>query len=359
MGLASRERDSRSRGLVAPHSAAAPDTPLRAAQVNRWRYTAHVSPFIRDLMMPKSLCAVACALLLTCWFAASTSAQDSARTPHTYEVSVDGFSMRAQAFGLSLRVPGEAIVVFESGATNPLEIWGLVAPQVATLAPVVTYDRAGLGQSTWDGQVPTPEHVASRLSALLREIGASPPYVLVGYSWGAVLARYFAGLNPDAVAGLIYVEPGPIVTQTHVEELKPFEEIGTGRVGYDALWSGLGRLMQQAPEPIKAEFEVFSGLMRLAPAERRLLRVPAVPSVVILAGKHQPLPDVLQLPYEQEAYFEADLRHRTQLLAEWALSSPSGTLVVSRAFSHAVPMEDPELIVWAVRRILDSMQDQQ
>lgn len=309
--------------------------------------------------MPKTVSAVAGALLLTCLFAASTAAQDSARAPHTYEVSVDGSSMRAQAFGLESRRPGEAIVVFESGATNSLEIWGRVAPEVATFAPVVTYDRAGLGQSAWDGQVPTPEHVASRLSALLREIGASPPYLLVGYSWGAVLAKYFAGLYPDAVAGLVYVEPGPIVTQTQAEELKPFEEIGTGKVGYDALWSGLGRLMQQAPEPIKAEFEVFSGLMRLAPSERRLLRVPAVPSVVIVAGKHQPLPDVLQLPYDQAAYFEADLRHRTKLLAEWALSSPSGTLVVSRAFSHAVPMEDPEVIVWAVRRILDSVPDQE
>jgi len=105
------------------------------------------------------------------------------------------------------------LVVFEAGATNPVEIWGDILPQVAAIAPVFAYDRAGLGRSEWDNTTPTPLHVADRLRRLLLQIGAEPPYVFVGYSWGGMLARYFAGYYPRAVTGLVLVDPGPMVTQ--------------------------------------------------------------------------------------------------------------------------------------------------
>lgn len=296
--------------------------------------------------------------LLTLVTANDGRGQESAITPQTHTISVDGHAMRAQSFGLATRIPGTPVVVFEAGATNPLEVWQRIAPDVARFAPVVTYDRAGLGQSAWDGEVPTPEHVASRLRALLGDLGAEPPYILVGYSWGGVLARYFAGLNPDAIAGIVYVDPGPIITQTHADELKPFEESGAGKAGYDALMTGFRRLLQQAPEPMRAEFEVFTGLMQAAPSERRLLPMPDVPAVAILAAKHQPMPDVLQLPYDQAAHFAADLRHRMRMVSEWVLPSPSGMVIVSRTTSHMVPVEDPALVTWAVRRVFFTVERQ-
>jgi pimeloyl-ACP methyl ester carboxylesterase len=296
--------------------------------------------------------------LLTLVTATDGHGQEPAITPQTHTVSVNGHAMRAQSYGLATRTPGVPVVVFEAGATNPLEVWQLIAPEVARFAPVITYDRAGLGQSAWDDNVPTPEHVASRLSTLLEDLGAEPPYILVGYSWGGVLARYFAGLNPDAIAGIVYVDPGPIITQTRAEELRPFEESGAGEAGYDALMSGVRRLLQQAPEPMRAEFEVFTGLMQTAPSERRLLPIPDVPAVAIIAAKHQPMPDVLQLPYDQAAHFAADVRHRMHMLSEWVLPSPSGMVNVSRTTSHMVPAEDPELVTWAVRRVVSSVERQ-
>ena len=68
--------------------------------------------------------------------------------------------------------------------------FGRILAQVASMTPVVAYDRAGLGRSEWDDTTPTPRHVADRLRRVLRQIGADPPYVLVGFSWGGMLARY-------------------------------------------------------------------------------------------------------------------------------------------------------------------------
>lgn len=270
-------------------------------------------------------------------------------------VDVDGHAVRVQALGLDTRREGAPVVVFEAGATNPLEIWGSIVLQVASIASVVAYDRAGLGQSEWDGETPTPQHVAGRLRRLLERIGAPPPYVLVGYSWGGVLARYFAGLHPEEVAGLVFVDPGPIVTQSLAERLAPFEAIGADQAGYDAFWAGFAGFFAQASPAVRAEFDVFRGLMERDPANRDLRPVPDVPVVVLVAAKYLPLP--MELPYDPLAHHEADVRHRIALLQEWALASPRGTLVVSNHSDHAVTRQDPDLVVWAVKRSLSALQE--
>jgi pimeloyl-ACP methyl ester carboxylesterase len=86
--------------------------------------------------------------------------------------TVDGRAVRVQAVGLQDRRQGRPVVVFEAGATNSLEVWGGIPSQVATMAPIVAYDRAGLGSSEWDDANPTPRHVAERLRQVLRQIGA-------------------------------------------------------------------------------------------------------------------------------------------------------------------------------------------
>lgn len=268
----------------------------------------------------------------------------------TRVIDVGGFVMRVQTSGLDERQADKPIVVFEAGATNSLDIWDRVLREVAGIAPVVAYDRSGLGQSTWDQQDPTPAHVAERLRALLATIGADPPYVLVGFSWGGALVRYFAGFHPETVAGVVYVDPGPIVTQTRAQELAPFEAIGAGEAGFRAYWQTFEAILGQRSPAIQAEFRILRGLMDRELDDRGLLPAPRVPVVVIVAGKYQPLP--LDLPYDARAHFDADLRHRIKLLTEWTLDSPHGELVVTNTTGHVVPMEAPDLVRWAVQRVL-------
>ena len=111
----------------------------------------------------------------------------------TRMVGVDGLVIRVRTMGLGTRKPGQPAVVFEGGASAPLETWDTVLADVARFAPTVTYDRAGTGQSNWDGLPPTPERVGTRLRRLLSQIAADPPYILVGHSWGGALVRYLSG----------------------------------------------------------------------------------------------------------------------------------------------------------------------
>jgi pimeloyl-ACP methyl ester carboxylesterase len=131
----------------------------------------------------------------------------------TTALDVDGLSMRVRAAALAGRKPGQVAVLFESRGSTPLETWDPVLSAVATFAPVVAYDRAGTGQSTWDSLPPTPERVAARLRRLLDVLGVPPPYVLVGHSWGGVLIRYFGGSFPRDISGMVYIDPTDFIPE--------------------------------------------------------------------------------------------------------------------------------------------------
>jgi len=265
-------------------------------------------------------------------------------------IDLDGRAVRVQAIGLQDRRPGTPVIVFEAGASNALEVWRGILPQIASMAPVVAYDRAGLGRSEWDDTSPTPRHVTDRLRRVLRQIGADPPYVLVGFSWGGMLVRCFAGYYPSDVVGLVFVDPGPMVTESLADNLTPFEAIGAGRAGFEAYWSSFTALLADAPQAVRAENQVLRGLLEMNVADRDLRQMPAVPMVVIVAAKYLAVP--LKVPFDLQRHFQADLRYRLRVFNEWVLASPHGTLVMTNNTTHTVPREDPGLIVSAVQRVL-------
>ena len=259
--------------------------------------------------------------------------------------------MRVQTSGITTRQAGNPVVIFETGATHSLDAWGTILRSIAADAPIVAYDRAGLGQSARDGITPTPRHVATRLRGLLARLGAGPPYVLVGHSWGGMLAYHYAGYYPAEVAGLVLIEPAPILTLSASEQIAPFDSVGAGRAGFDAYWSGFASFFAGAAPAVRAEFDVYRSLVTTELHERDLRPLPAVPLIVIVAGKYLPIWS-LEVPYDPEAYFGVDLRQRVREFERWVLASPRGTLVVSSHNTHAIPREDPDLVLWAVRRVL-------
>src|SRR5687767_10234885 len=122
-------------------------------------------------------------------FAAIAYLRAQATGSSTRIVTVDGLSMRVRSQGLDQRRTGQAVVVLEAGAGNGLEAWDPVFSNIAEIAPVIAYDRRGLGQSQPDGQPQTLRHVADTLHSLLSTLQVRPPYVMVGQSYGGILIR--------------------------------------------------------------------------------------------------------------------------------------------------------------------------
>ena len=76
--------------------------------------------------------------------------------------------MRVRTSGLEGRQTGRPVLILEAGAGEGLENWRPVFDDLAHLAPVVAYDRRGIGESADDSERPSLRRVAQSLHALLR-----------------------------------------------------------------------------------------------------------------------------------------------------------------------------------------------
>lgn len=99
-------------------------------------------------------------------------------------------------------------VILEAGAGDFSVEWSLVQPGVARFARVCSYDRAGMGWSDLGPRPRTMHQIVNELHTLLDRGGVQPPLVLVGHSYGGWLVRLYASTYPADVAGLVLVEPG-------------------------------------------------------------------------------------------------------------------------------------------------------
>ena len=142
-----------------------------------------------------SIIALACAALL----------QDAPLA--TQMVNVEGRAMRVAVAGLDQRKPSQPVIVLEAGAgENGIEPWTPVFAALARVAPVVAYDRRGVGKSEADTEKVTLRRTAHSLHALLQRLSISPPYVLVGHSWGGLVTRAYFDQYASEVAGFVLLD---------------------------------------------------------------------------------------------------------------------------------------------------------
>lgn len=102
---------------------------------------------------------------------------------------------------------GSPAVVLESGISASSLNWRAVQTEVAKVARVCSYDRAGLGWSDLCDEPCIPASLARQLHTLLHNADIAAPYILVGHSFGGLIVQAFAGLYPDETAGLVLVDP--------------------------------------------------------------------------------------------------------------------------------------------------------
>jgi pimeloyl-ACP methyl ester carboxylesterase len=147
------------------------------------------------------LLAAGCALPL---LEHALEARDAARlTAGDTFLSVNGKRIR---YRFVPSASGGPTIVLLSGMNATLEQWQRVQDGLASTAPTLTYDRAGMGFSD-----PVDLHDAAfeaeELDGLLRHAEFPKPVVLVSFSSSAVLARVFAARYPRSIAGLVFIDP--------------------------------------------------------------------------------------------------------------------------------------------------------
>lgn len=248
------------------------------------------------------------------------------------------------------------MIVLESGAGANLLDWSLVQLQLAKIAPVLAYDRAGFGWSEPSPADRSVEQIADDLHALLQQVG-KPPYILVGHSFGGLYLRQFVTSYPDDVLGLILVDAS---VPAMLEEQDTEGEIG--RLKRVQLFKrfGLLRLL------IK---RILTRAMELSPAERKRYLALALSDTGQALDEVKPvfrhgvnLPDSLgDLPLIVVSRGVTEESSASQRWHDYQktmldLSTNSQHLIGQRG-SHFVQMVEPGLVSGAVMDMLDQIKE--
>lgn len=118
---------------------------------------------------------------------------------------------------------GSPTVVFDSGTGLAAWDWLRVHPAIATKARACVYDRPGFGFSDASPRAGTSDNAVDDLHRLLATANVSPPYVLVGHSYGGMNVQLYAYTHPQQVVGLVNVDGG------HEDEAERFNRITGGK----------------------------------------------------------------------------------------------------------------------------------
>ncbi|HTR00468.1 MAG TPA: alpha/beta hydrolase [Candidatus Acidoferrum sp.] len=271
------------------------------------------------------------------------------------------------------RGSGGPTVVIESGGASSSAMWWPLQDALADTCCVVSYDRAGLG---WSDAAPLPRTMEQRvddLEALLHCAGITPPCVLVGLSYGGPLIRLYAKRHPDRVAGLVFIDisheavfttPGAQTylhrTSTALKVIATAATFGIPRLlRLRGLIKEATALPYTAPQlqaltsryptahSFRAGADEFASVLRLGEAMQELGKPGLLGSTPVSVISHgQPFPG----PF---AVLETNHMEGQRALA--ALSDNS-ELVIAENSSHAIPLQEPQLVIAAIRRVVHAVQ---
>lgn len=226
--------------------------------------------------------------------------------------------------------------------------WALVQPEVAKFATVCTYDPSG---TAWSDQGPALDcrGRVDELRNAMRATQVKAPYVLVGLSIGACVARLFAAEYPAEVVGMVIVDHA-FLPKPDLERVKPSPN-----------FAGLDSppvLLEMTP--IEVSVEDLSEFGNLPPRARDLHRWamslnprrPTAKEVEDCLARLKNAPFMGDLPLvvvstgnDVPGYAEL----QKQLLA---LSRRSSQIIAERSF-HSVEIDQPDVVIAAIRRAVE------
>jgi CubicO group peptidase (beta-lactamase class C family)/pimeloyl-ACP methyl ester carboxylesterase len=258
---------------------------------------------------------------------------------------LDGlFDVDGRQLYLSCVGTGSPTVVLESGASDPAAPWFAIERAVAPFTRVCTYDRPNTAGGASD-PVPTPvtaEDAVDDLHDLLAAANVPGPYVLVGHSLGGLINRLYASVYPDEVVGLVLVDA------SHEEQDARLEAL----VSPD-LWQAYQEMMANVLNIEKVDLDASFAQVREARAAAPLRPMPLV---VVSAGAAED-PSVIPTFFPAGWPVEVMPQLHRELQADLVGLVPNGRLVIAERSGHYVHQGEPELVVEAIRDVVDAVRD--
>ena len=270
-------------------------------------------------------------------------------------VTLDSTKIWINTKGLESRKAEQPVVIFESGLGTPMDNWDRVIDSVASIAPLLTYDRPGIGKSESIVEMPTIKNVADRLVRLLNLLAIKPPYVLVGHSLGGLYVRGFAIHYPELLAGLVIIDPADF-TEDHTNRRDYYDVLNWEEAKVDSLIQSFidqrekGR--QKAPASVRRERDFLADIRAKEFQEIIESALPNIPVHMITGGRFDMPKKYRSQEYDDELLFRSKMKHRLWRWTEVIQSVDKGMLLYSGDAGHFVHWDDPDLIISSIDIVL-------
>jgi pimeloyl-ACP methyl ester carboxylesterase len=290
-------------------------------------------------------------------------------------------------------------VVLIAGAGDFSFDWSLVQPSIAQFARVCSYDRAGFG---WSDPGPTPRTMkqeAFEVHTLLNAAHIKPPYVLIGHSIGGLVGRVYARQYPREVAGVVLIDsthedttlmlngklahirelakpdPVPSVQTIKSSPPKPFTKEDLNQFESDLKSNGPPKItapfdklppsiqamrlyfLSQPPRAAGGGMDFLAEELRDMYAERAKTPYPLgnLPLVVLLAkaAYGKPPRDI-----DADEWQRVNEEKRQQKI-EFTNLSRNSKLIVAEKSGHHIQLDEPQVVIDAVRLVVESLRRHQ
>jgi pimeloyl-ACP methyl ester carboxylesterase len=243
---------------------------------------------------------------------------------------------------------GAPAVILDAGLGGSSAAWGFVQPEVARFTRVCSYDRAGTGYSDPGPSPRTARRIASELAELLERSGIDGRLVLVGASSGGLNVRVFASDHTDRVAGLVLVDASHEDQAHEVPLIARFVPLLSSVGVLRLLGVSFGLSVESLAPPVQrfaratrfraagyhAAADEILHIRESASEVRRSRRKLTIPVVVVTGARG------------------ADATWRALQRDQLALSE-RGCQMVAEESGHLVPIDQPEVVVEAIRAIVN------
>jgi pimeloyl-ACP methyl ester carboxylesterase len=182
-------------------------------------------------------------------------------------IEVGGHRLHLQVTGTDT---GKPIVILEAGMASFSSNFAWLQQELEPLTRVVAYDRAGLGWSDSGLKPRDAQRSATELHRALQRSGLVGPLVVVGHSYGGLVARAFADLFPNEVVGMVLVDASHPDQWHHIPVSKNGRTVAFGtratgvlaRIGLLRFWNPESALIAGLPPRQRAEMEAILSTSR-------------------------------------------------------------------------------------------------
>jgi pimeloyl-ACP methyl ester carboxylesterase len=173
----------------------------------------------------------------------------------------------------------------------------------------------------------------------------APPYIVAGHSLGGAFARFFAGLYPGEVVGLIQIDPTKTTSslarrrQAYIDQGATPEELAR---------------MYRAPRLVADRAGVFASMMLTPAWGQAFASLPPIgdmPYALLLAKTPPPPRSPTSMDRFDRDKIEAAARDEDDVTR--VAGSPHHLLIVSTSSGHFIHRDEPTLTLATFKRIVE------